>query len=796
MASVLLVACPDSYRKALPSHTRVRTEGEAEPPASGAPDLVVIGPDSSEPTVAAQRAARAYPGVDVLIATPRSEVARLASLLRITPFIPLRTALVCCEPHGELEQAIRSAVNRCDFRQDHRRILASVQAAMTAPNDTSQRDARAPAQDDVERRRLARFFEFYDSIRGEVRSAVSDATPLVRAPPNPLRTHPEDVALPTDSEFSRLERRAVRDQDWQPYLSQLREVGRAHADLGHGFGGWLEIAHAFRQAVARQLVERSFEDDDLLDVVLGMESFLLATLREVARAHGSEQEARLAGLAKNAGIFAAAVESSEDAIFTTTVEGAITAHNQAAARLVDEADLVGSSITRFASDAAELTKCLTLAAGGKGTRALEMEWRTRERRAVQVSLTVSPVLDERGIVVGLSAIARDITDRKAAEASLRQTSKMEALGRLAGGIAHDFNNLLTIILGHAAFMQDPMADPSTFAHDLDEIVNASERARTLTGQLLSFSRKQPLRPEAVDLLSAVQATHQLLHRTLPSSIEISIEATGRIWSVQMDPGHVDQLLMNLALNARDAMPTGGQLRIEIRNLVLAEPNPVLPVGEYVLLAVHDTGHGIPPDLLSVVFDPFFTTKGPGHGTGIGLATCYSIVRQAQGDIRVSSEVGRGTSFRVWLPRAVDAGAGGKKRLSDPTSVRGRESILLVEDDAAVRATTARALSEFGYRVTSASDGAHALSLLEELGGSVDLVVSDVVMPRISGLELAARVRRKYPDVPWLFITGYADEGALGGEALPENARILLKPFLPAELARRVREVLDDADVAS
>jgi CheY-like chemotaxis protein len=331
-----------------------------------------------------------------------------------------------------------------------------------------------------------------------------------------------------------------------------------------------------------------------------------------------------------------------------------------------------------------------------------------------------------------------------------------------------------------------------FSEDVAEIVDASQRARTLTAQLLTFSRKQPMQPRSIDLRAAVHATHQLLHRTLPPTIDIVVEAAGPVWPVRMDAGHVDQLLMNLALNARDAMPSGGQLRIEIQNDVLATPTIVLPAGDYVLLAVHDTGEGIPPDLLGVVFDPFFTTKSPGRGTGIGLATCYSIVQQAHGDIQVSSEVGKGTSFRVWLPRG-DAAAAVSKRPSDPSRLSGEERVLLVEDDAAVRATTARALTDYGYRVTQASDGEQALGMLAEMTDGVDLVVSDVLMPRISGLELATRMRVQYQHIPVLFITGYADESTLDHAALPEDSRILLKPFLPHELARRVREVLDSAE---
>jgi CheY-like chemotaxis protein len=367
---------------------------------------------------------------------------------------------------------------------------------------------------------------------------------------------------------------------------------------------------------------------------------------------------------------------------------------------------------------------------------------------------------------------------------------MEALGRLAGGIAHDFNNLLTIILGHATFMQSALANPETFSDDLGEIVDASQRARTLTSQLLTFSRKQPLQPEAIDLRVAVRATYQLLHRTLPPNIELELSAGPDLWPVQMDAGHVDQLLMNLALNARDAMPDGGRMIIEIRNLTLDAATLVLPAGDYVLLAIHDEGQGIPEEMQSLVFDPFFTTKSLGRGTGIGLATCYSIVRQARGDIQVSSKVGAGSSFRVWLPRA-DLPVTRSKRTSDASSLSGREAVLLVEDDPAVRATTARALAEYGYRVTQASDGKHALAVLGEMGGKVDLVLSDVVMPRLSGPELAVELRRLYPSLPILFMTGYADDGALRHAALAEEPRVLLKPFLPKELARRVRELLDD-----
>lgn len=786
MARVLLVACPESYEKALPAHAQVFLREEQGTPSAG-PDLVVIGPLANEPTAAAQRAARAFPGVDVLIAAESAEVPRLEALLRVTPFIPLRTALICCEPESKLKQAILNAINRCDFRQDHRRKLLVAHAALSASLGT--RRARSAQPDELDRQRLARFFDFYDRVEPAVSADVLRDTANVKAPPNPFRPHGAEPAFPTQKELSGLARRALLDDDFEPYGAQLREVGRAHADLGNGFGAWLEIAHAFRISILRQLDGRSYPENELIDVILGMEGFVTATLREIGLAHANEQAGRLAGMAKNAGIFAAAVESSEDAIFTTTVDGVITAQNQAANRLVGASDQGGNNIARFANDASELGRCLTLAAGGTGTRALEMAWQSRGGRSLQVSLSVSPVLDESQRVVGLCAIARDITERKSAEAALLQSHKMEALGRLAGGVAHDFNNLLTIVLGHATFMQTPLCNPDTFAQDLQEIVDAAQRARSLTAQLLTFSRKHPLRPQSVDLYAAVKATHQLLHRTLPPNIDVSVDAVGSIWPVQMDPGHVDQLLMNLALNARDAMPSGGQLRIEMENQVVAQPTASLGAGNYVMLAVHDSGLGIEPEHLAVVFDPFFTTKGPGRGTGIGLATCYSIVRQAHGDIQVSSAVGRGTTFRVWLPRAAEA-TGERKRPSDPSRLAGQERVLLVEDDPAVRTTATRALAAYGYQVTPTADGEHALTLLREMGGHVDVIVSDVIMPRMNGPELARRVRHEYPHIPVLFITGFADESSLGTETLPEGARILLKPFVPKELARRVREALD------
>ncbi len=397
--------------------------------------------------------------------------------------------------------------------------------------------------------------------------------------------------------------------------------------------------------------------------------------------------------------------------------------------------------------------------------------------------------DVRGLVV----TSRDVTERKRLEAEFLQAQKLESVGRLAGGIAHDFNNLLTAVMGNADLLLADAALGGEQRGDIEEIMRAAERATALTRQLLAFSRRQVLDLRPMDLNAAVRAVEQMLHRLLGENVELTTQLATPLGVVRADVGQMEQVLLNLAVNGRDAMPSGGRLTIATANVDLpgapASGEPVISAGRYVTLAVGDTGVGIDPQAQMHIFEPFFTTKGPGEGTGLGLATVYGIVKQSGGHIEVASAPGRGTTFTIYLPRVHEAA----EPTTPPPAVgppgRGTETILVVEDEQAVREVAARGLREHGYTVLTAEHAEEALRLLEE-GQPVDLLLTDAVLPGASGRALARHAMARRPGLPVIYMSGYAHE-ALARQGILEPGVILIeKPFSAAVLARKVREVLD------
>ncbi|MBN9522390.1 response regulator [bacterium] len=375
---------------------------------------------------------------------------------------------------------------------------------------------------------------------------------------------------------------------------------------------------------------------------------------------------------------------------------------------------------------------------------------------------------------------------------LHQAQKMEAVGQLAGGVAHDFNNLLTVINGYADLLLQglPPGDPAREL--LGEIHKAGERSAGLTRQLLAFSRQQVLAPRVLDLNAVVADTASLLRRVIGEDVKLATAPGRGLWPVKADPGQVEQVLLNLAVNARDAMPTGGRLTIETADVELDESyaagRPDARPGPHVLLAVSDTGHGMPPEVLARIFEPFFTTKGVGKGTGLGLATVYGIVKQSGGHVGVYSEVGVGTTFKVYLPRAESGPGGGTAPPRPPAPPRGTETVLVVEDEDAVRALTRHVLRHAGYVVVEAADAGAAARAAE--GREIDLLVTDVVMPGLGGRELAERLRASRPGLKVLYLSGYTDDAVVRHGVLHERVHFLQKPFTPAALAWKVREALD------
>ncbi len=426
----------------------------------------------------------------------------------------------------------------------------------------------------------------------------------------------------------------------------------------------------------------------------------------------------------------------------------------------------------------------------------EVEFRTAASGADErhTALRGQAYLGQDGRPPQLIGVAQDVTARRRLERQLLQAQKMEAIGNLAGGIAHDFNNLLTGMIGYIKFAQRALQPGSQVRTDVDEVERAARRAAALTSQLLSYARRQMVMPTVVDLNETVRALEPLLRRLIGEDVAIAVELAPALWPTRIDPGQLEQVVVNLAVNARDAMPSGGHLTIVTRNVTLTAPpaadDPVAP-GDFAELAVSDDGSGMPPEVISRIFEPFFTTKPAGQGTGLGLAVCYGIVRQAEGHIAVESAVGRGTTIRVLLPRgaAAPVAPAAEETDDDPG---GHETILLAEDDAAVRTLAVRTLAEAGYTVLAAADGASAAALAAGRNGSIDLLIADVVMPDRNGRELADELRRARPSLPVVFMSGYTEDNVLRRGVLLGRTPFVPKPFTPGELRRAVRAALDAA----
>ncbi|MDB4929489.1 MAG: Blue-light-activated protein [Myxococcaceae bacterium] len=387
------------------------------------------------------------------------------------------------------------------------------------------------------------------------------------------------------------------------------------------------------------------------------------------------------------------------------------------------------------------------------------------------------------------AHAEDVTERRALEERFRQTQKMEAVGRLAGGVAHDFNNLLSVILSYSSFLLDDLGPADPMRDDLEQVQRAGERAVELTRQLLAFSRQQILQPKRINLNVVLDGVQRMLRRVLGEDIELTLRSGRDLGEVFADPGQVEQVLMNLVVNARDAMPGGGRVVIETRNVALDAGGSGLAAGDYVRVSVTDTGVGMDEATRGRVFEPFFTTKGVGKGTGLGLATVFGIVNQSGGDVAVESEPGRGTTFRIHLPRASDAARVAPPSYR-PAALGGHETLLLVEDEDTVRVLARTILQRGGYRVLEAHDGAEALRLSGQFAGAIDLLITDVVMPRMSGRQVAERLLVARPDLTVLYMSGYTDDAVVRHGVLEQGVAFLPKPITPEPLLRKVREVLD------
>ncbi len=490
----------------------------------------------------------------------------------------------------------------------------------------------------------------------------------------------------------------------------------------------------------------------------------------------------------------AIVESSDDAIVSKDLDGTIRSWNPAAERIFGytAAEMIGDSIYRLIPPELhdEEHSLLDRIRRGEHVAHYETERVRKDRRRVRISLTLSPLYDAAGRLIGASAIKRDVTAQRSLEHQLQQAQRMEAVGRLAGGIAHDFNNLLTVINGLTLLTIPHVPEGTRERGNLEQVAKAAERAAALTQQLLTFSRRQLADVEVLELNEVIAGIETLLRRLIGEHIALETRLAHDLGRVRINHVHIEQIVMNLAVNARDAMPDGGSLTIQTENVSLGglfvHERLRLEPGSYVVLSVRDTGQGMDAVTQASIFEPFFTTKG--QGTGLGLATVYAIVQQAGGAVYVYSEPKLGTIFKVYLPR-VDAGATTMVAETVPSRAEmapaGGRTILLVEDEPGVRSFTAQVLEEAGYRVLQAGSGEEAMELVALTDEPIALLLTDVVMTGINGRVLAERLRALHPKLAVIYTSGYTDDIVVRAGVTGESIPFLHKPFTPQQLLERV-----------
>jgi PAS domain S-box-containing protein len=536
--------------------------------------------------------------------------------------------------------------------------------------------------------------------------------------------------------------------------------------------------------------------------------FVLSAIRDISDRKRIAEELRRANeelhrrtaeqLGEYRSRLASIIDSSEDAIIGKSLDGIITSWNKGAERIYGYTpeEAVGKHISFLVPSERpdEIPEILQKIARGESIEHYESARVTKSGQQLDVSISVSPLRDAKGDVIGASAIARDITAQKRAEGQLHQSQKMEAIGRLAGGVAHDFNNILAIINACAEFLRDridPGAEPSRY---VENIKKATERGSSLTRQLLAFSRSSAIQPRILDLNERLKDVSKLLRPLMGDDVEILIVSKSPAAVIEADPGQLDQIVVNLAVNARDAMPRGGKFILETRSEkfdeAFADQHQSMAPGKYVLLAVSDTGSGMDEATVSRIFEPFFTTKEQGKGTGLGLATVYGIVKQSAGHILVYSELGLGTTFKIYLPSADHKiGLESKPELETVSPKRQGTTILLVEDDEIMRSLTRQLLEEHGYTVVEADDGKSALEWVESHSDPIDLVLTDVVMRRMSGPELVERLNATHPSLKVVFMSGYTGELIAEREVLKRGITRLEKPFTRTALLNIIHTTL-------
>ena len=573
-----------------------------------------------------------------------------------------------------------------------------------------------------------------------------------------------------------------------------------HEKIMAGVAGHAAIAidnARLHHKAQREIVARTVAEGDLRQ--------LNATLEQRIEQRTEQIRSAFRELEQSERRFGMLVQRVTDyAICMLDAEGKVTNWNAGAERIKGYAarDIVGRHFSCFYTQADQQAgmPAHTLRVATTEGRFEAEGWRVRKDGSqFWANIVMDAIHDDHGRLIGFAKVTRDLTEKRAVEEQLRQAQKMEAVGQLTGGIAHDFNNLLTVINGNIELAERSLhSDPAKAQRAIANAMQGAERAASLTQRLLAFSRRQPLSPKPLHLDRVVAGLSDLLKRALGELIQLETAGDPHLWAVEADPNQIESALLNLAVNARDAMADGGKLTIETANAHLdgayVATHAYVAPGDYVMIAVSDTGTGMPPQVLSRIFEPFFTTKEIGRGTGLGLSQVYGFVKQSGGHVEVLSEPGQGTTVRIYLPRFT----GEAEALAEgaPAAVADRaasgETILVVEDDEGVRAYSVEILRDLGYRAIEAPDGEAALRLIEGEGQAIDLLFTDVVMPGLSGKELSARAQAIRPHLKILYTSGYTRDGFLRDGKLDPGIELLPKPFTVKELAGRLRELLDRA----
>ncbi len=496
------------------------------------------------------------------------------------------------------------------------------------------------------------------------------------------------------------------------------------------------------------------------------------------------------------------IEGAPYGICRSTVSGQLLQVNRAMAEMLryeSEPELLLQSLrTEIFNQPINYDEFLAQLRDRGSYQGFECTWRCQDRKTILVRLGGWSVLDETGEISYLEVFAENVTERKQLENQLRQAQKLQAIGQLAGGVAHDFNNLLTVVEGQVEMMLSEVPLSGGLRHRLEAVEKAAHLASTLTRRLLAFSRLQVLQSKVLDLNVVIAGMSQMLARLIGENIEMTFLPGADLGRVKADPSQIEQVLMNLVVNARDAMPEGGQLTIETHNAHLDATYPqqaIVERGDYVLLVVSDTGRGMDGETQARIFEPFFSTKQPGQGTGLGLSMVYGVVKQSGGYIWVYSEPAKGATFKIYLPRVTDC-VDETATVVSVSSPRGKETILFAEDEESVREIVSSFLESKGYQVLTAADGVAARQIAESHKGEIDLLLTDVVMPKKGGHELAEDLRRTLPHLKVLFISGYTGDFVVRNAIVESGAAFVQKPFSMQSLAKKVREVIDGSSVAA